>query len=200
MFQNLAPDLYRYTLDNLPPPGSDGFFPALETAANFGLNAGRESETIFVEFREIIPKELCSDKQVYALIDPAIRYFPGYQDEDEVEPLEVPVSGCGENKPAEPTSDSKTNQERTFALSDLGNAERLVYKFGSDIRFCPSRKRWLLWKGNHWAWDFRNEIEKLAKLTVRAIFQEAMMADSDRVKEIGQHATLTTVPPPRPWR
>ena len=75
-----------------------------------------------------------------------------------------------------------------FALTDYGNAERLVHRFGNDFRFCPPRKKWLLWNGNYWQWDETNIIEQFAKKTVRGIFEEAIQADSDRVKDIGKHA------------
>ena len=75
-----------------------------------------------------------------------------------------------------------------FAFTDYGNAERLVDRFGNDFRFCPPRAKWLLWNGNYWQWDETNIIEQFAKKTVRGIFQEAIHADSDRVKDIGKHA------------
>lgn len=83
---------------------------------------------------------------------------------------------------------TSTTEERIFPFTDMGNAERLVYRYGQDIRYCPSRNLWLLWKNSHWEWDDRNDIEKLAKLTVRGIFQEAVTAKDDKVKDIGKHA------------
>ena len=90
-------------------------------------------------------------------------------------------------EPAETASTSTTN-EQVFPFTDMGNAERLVHRFGNDIRFCPARNRWILWTGSHWSWDDCNEIERLAKLTVRGIFQEAVTAKDDKVKDIGKHA------------
>ena len=37
-----------------------------------------------------------------------------------------------------------------FHLTELGNAERLVQKFGNDIRYCPEEKRWYAWNGKKW--------------------------------------------------
>ena len=98
--------------------------------------------------------------------------------EDQIRATELPTREASE--PGAP--------ERIFPHTDLGNAERLVNRYGKDIRYCPSRRRWLIWNGTHWQWDDRNEIEQLAKLTVRGIFQEAVRAPDDKVSNIGKHA------------
>lgn len=60
-----------------------------------------------------------------------------------------------------------------FRRTDLGNAERLAHYHGDKIRFCWPRKSWLVWDGRRWAWDNRAEVRRLAKDTVRRIYQEA---------------------------
>ncbi len=66
-------------------------------------------------------------------------------------------------------------------MTDWGNARRLVGRHGKDIRFCHSRSKWLVWSGTRWAWDDSGEIERRAKDTVGAIYQEAANeTDSDR--------------------
>jgi putative DNA primase/helicase len=81
-----------------------------------------------------------------------------------------------------------TNDTGVFALTDMGNAERLINRYAGDIRHCLKRGKWLHWTGNYWQWDEINNVEQLAKKTVRAIFEEALQAESDRVKDIGKHA------------
>ncbi|MDZ4698560.1 MAG: phage/plasmid primase, P4 family [Rhodothermales bacterium] len=58
-------------------------------------------------------------------------------------------------------------------LTDLGNAERLVKDHGERIRYCAHWKQWLIWDDKRWAKDDSQEIERLAKRTVRSLQHEA---------------------------
>jgi putative DNA primase/helicase len=72
-----------------------------------------------------------------------------------------------------------TFQEPTFTLTDLGNAERLMSKYGQDLLYCYERKSWLLWNGVNWKMDAGSEIQRIAQKTVRAIYAEAANEDDD---------------------
>ena len=77
-----------------------------------------------------------------------------------------------------------------FALTDLGNAERLVALFGDRVRFNPERGLWLIWDGRRWQWDEGNmRIMGLAKRAVRSIYKEAAAEPLDARREaLGSHA------------
>ncbi|HEY5373886.1 MAG TPA: phage/plasmid primase, P4 family [Polyangiaceae bacterium] len=76
-----------------------------------------------------------------------------------------------------------------FKCTDLGNAERLVTRFRGQIRYCPPRKRWLIWEGQRWLLDETGEINRRAKSTVRAIYEEAAACRVDDIrKAIAKHA------------
>jgi len=75
-----------------------------------------------------------------------------------------------------------------FAMTDLGNSERLVYLYGDFIRYCHARKKWFLWKGTHWKMDAVNEIEILGKDVVRAIPAEGRGKEGDDFKNVMKHA------------
>jgi P4 family phage/plasmid primase-like protien len=78
---------------------------------------------------------------------------------------------------------------KTFSLTDLGNAERLVSRHGKNIRYSEERKRWLVWNGRAWGWDFGAKVMSLAKETVRNILHEAAdEKDDDRRKKLIKHA------------
>ncbi len=82
-----------------------------------------------------------------------------------------------------------TDQPAHFNLTDYGNAERLVSQYGSNIRYCYERKRWLVWTGKVWEWDTGARITALAKLTVRTIYNEAANEpDEKRRKELAIQA------------
>ena len=78
----------------------------------------------------------------------------------------------------------------SFKLTDLGNAERLVFYFGEEIRYCPQWKKWLIWDGTRWKIDESNAIVQKAKDTVRKIYGEAeQQVDSAKRSELVGHAT-----------
>lgn len=66
-----------------------------------------------------------------------------------------------------------------FNCTDLGNAERLVARYRDSIRYCPQRKRWLVWDGSRWAWDEIGIVERMSKGVVREIMREADDCDDD---------------------
>lgn len=67
-----------------------------------------------------------------------------------------------------------------YPMTDLGNAERLVYRHGDDIRYCNSQKTWFIWDGCRWKADDTAEIMRRAKHTVRKMLLEAeQIQDSD---------------------
>ncbi len=76
-----------------------------------------------------------------------------------------------------------------FSCSDLGNAERLAFRFGKRIHYVPAWKKWLIWTGKRWREDDKQVIERLAQEAVRGIDKEAdNESDPDRKKALRKHA------------
>lgn len=79
---------------------------------------------------------------------------------------------------AEPPSDegepaaAPKDKPRKFALTDIGNAERLVARHGDDFHYVPEWKSWLVWDGRRWQRDKTHELERRAKDTIRNITSE----------------------------
>lgn len=74
-------------------------------------------------------------------------------------------------------------------LTDLGNGERLVSRYGRQIRYSPQRKKWLIWDGKRWAWDETGAILRLAKKVVRGIYAEAADCDDEKIRAaVAAHA------------
>lgn len=65
------------------------------------------------------------------------------------------------------------NAALKFMHTDLGNAQRLVARHGSDIRYCHPWKKWLIWDGTRWKADDTAEIERRAKKSVRSMYVDA---------------------------
>lgn len=67
------------------------------------------------------------------------------------------------------------NSAKTFELTDMGNAERLVDAHGADLRWSSARG-WLVWDGTRWVRDETLEVVWRAKETVRSVLIEAAMS------------------------
>jgi len=64
-------------------------------------------------------------------------------------------------------------QTDTKSFTDLGNAERLVNKYGEDIRYSHQVKSWYIWDTMRFSLDVTSRITELAKETVKEIFIES---------------------------
>lgn len=71
--------------------------------------------------------------------------------------------------------------------TDLGNAKRLVLRYGDKIRYCYAWKKWLVWDGKTWHIDNNGQILRLAKDTVKHIYYEAtQISDESQRKAIAK--------------
>jgi putative DNA primase/helicase len=64
-------------------------------------------------------------------------------------------------------------KEPKFNLTEMGNAERLVYRNGRNLKYCIEFEEWLLWNGSTWIEDKKKQIERIAIKTFREIFTDA---------------------------
>lgn len=79
--------------------------------------------------------------------------------------------------------------EDSFNCTDLGNAKRLVVDRGDKIRYCYNHKKWFIWNGKVWRADDNGQILRLAKDTVKRIYQEAArIQDGDQRRALGRWA------------
>jgi len=80
-------------------------------------------------------------------------------------------------------------RKQTYALTDYGNAERLVSQHGDNIRYCPQQNKWYIWNGKYWSQDITGDIDRMAKSTVRSIYTEAnSISDPDRRSSVAKWA------------
>ncbi len=91
---------------------------------------------------------------------------------------------------------SKVEQGWETALSDVGNAERLVKRHGSKIRYCSSLGKWFIWNKKIWKKDNLGEIISLAIETARSIYQEVVLAsDLSKQEKLSKHALKSQARP-----
>jgi len=77
----------------------------------------------------------------------------------------------------------------TYHHTDLGNAQRLVDRHGINLRYVVEPKKWLIWQDERWNVDNSLEIDRLAKETVGAMWDEAdKLGDEDDKSKLRRHA------------
>src|SRR5215208_777870 len=113
----------------------------------------------------------------------------------EAEEVEKVAASVARYEPAENVAHISVNGHgsaeppRGYNLTDLGNAERFIAHHGEDVRYCYAWTRWIVWTGARWERDEAGRAHRLAKETVRGIYQEAAGAeDEDRRKALAKHA------------
>jgi len=80
----------------------------------------------------------------------------------------------------QPGPDEAARSGKPYMRTDFGNAERFVARYGDRIRWCEPWGCWLVYDAKRWATDNTGLVERLAKKTVRAIFNEsALVAQSN---------------------
>ncbi len=68
--------------------------------------------------------------------------------------------------------------KQRWPLTDTGNAERLVARFGESIRWVEDRKTWMVWDGKTGRWvDRRVCLDRCSKVTARRIGEEIPSAE-----------------------
>ena len=72
---------------------------------------------------------------------------------------------------------------KIFSYTDLGNAERLIYAYSDNIKYCPELKLFLIWDGRRWLKDITGEIDRIAFRTVRGIKKDVQHTDNPKVME-----------------
>src|SRR5215211_1645618 len=113
-------------------------------------------------------------------------------DNEEVEKIAASVAGyepAGDVAHISLNGHGSAQPPRGHNLTDLGNAERFIARHGADVRYCYAWSRWIVWAGSRWERDEAGRAHRLAKETVRGIYQEAAGAeDEDRRKALAKHA------------
>lgn len=67
--------------------------------------------------------------------------------------------------------------------TDAGNAERLIARFGSSIRYCGPWDKWLVWDGKRWAIDQTKAVMRYAKQTARLMLLEAATIEDEEERK-----------------
>ena len=78
---------------------------------------------------------------------------------------------------------------KSFNLTDVGNAQRMVERYAGEFRYCNQWKKFLVWTNNRFVIDDTGSIERMAKETIRNILNEAATVEDDAErKKLVKHA------------
>ena len=84
--------------------------------------------------------------------------------------------------PSETASKPMAETADGFPLTDLGNAERMLLRYGKDLRYCVEWKTWLLWTGSYWQRD--NGDHQVRRLAVDTVLDLTNVASYDQSPDI----------------
>jgi len=95
--------------------------------------------------------------------------------------------------PGAPTPPSANGQTtvgpQPSRCTDLANSERLVARYGTDLRSCKAWGEWACWDGRRWKLDTTYYPITLGKRVARSIYQEAADAETkEERQELGAWA------------
>ncbi len=68
-------------------------------------------------------------------------------------------------------------------LTDTGNSERFVERFGQNTRYCHTWGQWLVWDGRRWKIDESGRTMRLSKDVARGIYDDALKTDDPATRD-----------------
>lgn len=113
---------------------------------------------------------------------------------EKLKPYKKTRSFAPEEQKAEKPLEAKSSSSlmafsKSFALTDMGNAERIAFHYGKIIRFSHEIGHWFIWNDKRWVMDAQKYIMVITKEVVRWIYHEAADEENDHLRrDIVQHA------------
>ncbi len=126
-------------------------------------------------------------------VENAERVVPPLGD-DELQGIARRAAGYEPSAPLVPDEASGIEAETRTGLeplrpTDLWNAQLFVRLHGSKVRYCDRMGGWYFYDGKRWTRADGGEIERLAKETVRHLYEMAALEPDDKKRqEIAKHA------------
>ncbi|WP_051084504.1 phage/plasmid primase, P4 family [Gracilibacillus lacisalsi] len=164
------------------------------------VNEGSRNNTLYSHCCRLIEFGY-SQKDVLYIVSFLNRYFfmPSIDQSEFANTLRsaFQFEPSGTNYPTNGTAPPKdyplqavTNENKSrFNLTEMGNAERLVYRNGEDLKYCVEFEEWLIWNGSTWIEDRKRRIERIAIKTFREMYGEIQdLTDTDERKNLWKWA------------
>lgn len=81
-------------------------------------------------------------------------------------------ASAGGGSPTSPPQGVRRGGWRVPPLTELGNAERLVYRHGDNLKFAHDAGKWFVWDAGRWRIDTVGLAQELGKETARALWEQ----------------------------
>jgi putative DNA primase/helicase len=98
--------------------------------------------------------------------------------EERAEPGTVDIINGSSDPSVEPEIERGVTFERA-GTTDTGNAFRMIRDHGDKLRYCVDWGKWLRWDGKRWKMDKKGSINRVADITVKQIWTEAINSGDD---------------------
>ncbi|MDP2262660.1 MAG: phage/plasmid primase, P4 family [Hydrogenophaga sp.] len=118
------------------------------------------TETVARDIRAVLPEAPAARAEVFGLFQQKFK---------DITSTNLPVADV-RRMLVDHSRQHASRQKRP--LTEFGNAERMIDKYGQGMRFVPETGTWYLWTGVHWRQAADITIEHLAKETVKALSAE----------------------------
>ena len=143
------------------------------SSSPFGIPEGARNETLFKQASSMRGRDILYEVAENQIIQTARACNPPLE---ESEAIQVVQSAYQRYFP---------NTHNT----DLGNAQKLTNQWGECIRYITEFKKWIFWGTTRWCFDENGFVIRLAKKTVREMYQQAsQVEDVDRRRNMARHA------------
>jgi P4 family phage/plasmid primase-like protien len=72
--------------------------------------------------------------------------------------------------------------EGEIECTNLGNAMRLVKRYGNDLRYCHGKKKWFIWNNKYWMIDEKNRIYRLMVQVIQQDIPEEGEIEAEKAR------------------
>ena len=94
-----------------------------------------------------------------------------------------------EPKPVQiPKADTHNETPFELRLTDAGNAQAFIKKYGDNLRYDVTAGEWLIWNCKRWEIDELGKVRQMAENTIRALYDELpKISDMKQAQEMLRH-------------
>lgn len=145
----------------------------------FGVSEdGKQTKGPMVRLSARLPDVISNGRHNFLLSEATRLHYKGFNEQEIFEALDKidkerckPPLGVKEIRRLSRWA-GELPEKRQHELDDTGNAERLVERYGQNLRHSPGRG-WFVWNGKRWLPDTLGQVYELAKETARSISDES---------------------------
>jgi putative DNA primase/helicase len=125
-----------------------------------------------------------SEREVRTIANSVARYAPA-EEPSRPSKANIPQDPFPSSTPP-PSSPEQPEQEDVpgrLPIVEVANAERLVARYGEEIRYASDRKVWVAWNGTHWDVNDEMGLSRRMQDVARSIYSEAANSPAEELRK-----------------